>query len=77
MIKPLTKSVLILLGLTAAAAADAGISKKTLGSGSNNNNNNTIIIKSNDEMKKIAKIVEFLVCFYLLVKQIKMKLKNK
>ena len=78
-IKPLTKSVLILLGLTAAAAADAGISKKTLGSGSNNNNNNnnTIIIKSNDEMKKIAKIVEFLVCFYLLVKQIKMKLKNK
>ena len=28
-IKPLTKSVLILLGLTAAAAADAGIHKKT------------------------------------------------
>ena len=79
MIKPLTKSVLILLGLTAAAAAaDAGINKKTLGSGSNNNNNNTIIIKSNDEMKKIAKIVEFLVCYQgELVKQIKMKLKNK
>ena len=79
-IKPLTKSVLILLGLTAAAAAaDAGISKKTLGSGSNNNNNNnTIIIKSNDETKKIAKIVEFLVCYQgELVKQIKMKLKNK
>ena len=79
MIKPLTKSVLILLGLTAAAAAaaDAGINKKTLGSGSNNNNN-TIIIKSNDEMKKIAKIVEFLVCYQgELVKQIKMKLKNK
>ena len=77
-IKPLTKSVLILLGLTAAAAAaDAGINKKTLGSGSNNNNN-TIIIKSNDEMKKIAKIVEFLVCYQgELVKQIKMKLKNK
>ena len=80
MIKPLTKSVLILLGLTAAAAAaaDAGINKKPLGSGSNNNNNNTIIIKSNDEMKKIAKIVEFLVCYQgELVKQIKMKLKNK
>ena len=78
MIKPLTKSVLILLGLTAAAAAaDAGINKKTLGSGSNNNNN-TIIIKSNDEMKKIAKIVEFLVCYQgELVKQIKMKVKNK
>ena len=32
MIKPLAKSVLIPLGLTAAAAADAGIHKKILGS---------------------------------------------
>ena len=41
MIKPLAKSVLIPLGLTAAAsAADAGIHKKILGSGYNNNNNN-------------------------------------
>ena len=32
-IKPLAKSVLIPLGLTAAAAADAGIHKKILGSG--------------------------------------------
>ena len=31
--KPLAKSVLIPLGLTAAAAADAGIHKKILGSG--------------------------------------------
>ena len=36
MIKPLAKSVLIPLGLTAAAsAADAGIHKKNLGSGHN------------------------------------------
>ena len=45
-IKSLTKSVLILLGLTAAAssAADVGIHKKILGSG-----NRTLII-SNEEM---------------------------
>ena len=43
--KPLTKSVLIPLGLTAAvSAADAGIHKKILGSG------NTILIISNNEM---------------------------
>ena len=42
-IKPLAKSVLIPLGLTAAAsAADVGIHKKFLGSG--NNNNTTLII---------------------------------
>ena len=43
-IKPLAKSVLIPLGLTAAAsAADAGIDKKILGSGKHkpNNNDNT------------------------------------
>ena len=54
MIKPLAKSVLIPLGLTAAAsAADAGIHKKMLGSGNpsssynnnnNNKNNNTVLI---------------------------------
>ena len=38
-IKPLAKSVLVPLGLTAAAsAADAGINKKILGSGSDHNN---------------------------------------
>ena len=38
-IKPLAKSVLILLGLTAAAsAADAGIHKKVLGFGNSTNN---------------------------------------
>ena len=40
-------SVLIPLGITAAASADAGMHKKILGSG----NNNTMVIISNDEMK--------------------------
>ena len=54
-IKPLAKSVLIPLGLTAAAsAADAGIHKKILGSG----HNNTTLIISNDEMDDILKIVK-------------------
>ena len=57
-IKPLTKSVLIPLGLTAAAsAAYAGIHKKILGSG---HNNNTALIISNDEMDDILKIVKSL-----------------
>ena len=54
-IKPLAKSVLISLGLTAAAsAADAGIHKKILGSG------NTTLIISNEEMNDIVKIVQAL-----------------
>ena len=56
MIKPLAKSVLIPLGLTAAvSAADAGIHKKVLGSG-----NMTTQIISNDEMGDIIKIVKSL-----------------
>ena len=56
-IKPLAKSVLIPLGLTAAAsAADAGIHKKILGSG----HNNTTLIISNDEINDIIKIVKSL-----------------
>ena len=54
-IKPLAKSLLIPLGLTAAAsAADTGIHKKILGSG----HNNTTLIISNDEMDDILKIVK-------------------
>ena len=57
-IKPLAKSVLTSLGLTAAAsAADAGIHKKILGSG---HSNNTTLIISNDEMDDILKIVKSL-----------------
>ena len=56
-IKPLAKSVLIPLGLTAAAsAADAGIHKKILGSG----HNNTTLIILNDEMDDVLKIVKSL-----------------
>ena len=52
--KPLAKSVLIALGLTAAAStADAGTHKKTLGSG---HNNNITLIISNDEINDIIKI---------------------
>ena len=64
-IKPLAKSVLIALGLSAAAsAADAGIHKKILGSGHNrpssiaSRNNATTLIRSNNEMEDIIKIVK-------------------
>ena len=70
-IKPLAKSVLIPLGLTAAASvADAGIHKKILGSGhnNNNNNNNTTLIISNNEMEDILKIVKALEDSGLLLK---------
>ena len=57
-IKPLAESVLIPLGLTAAAsAADTGIHKKILGS---RHNNNTTLIISNDELDDILKIVKSL-----------------
>ena len=59
-IKPLAKSVLMPLGLTAAAsAADAGIHKKILESG----HNNTTLIISNDEMDNILKIVKILMYY--------------
>ena len=55
-ITPLAKSILIPLGLTAAAsAADAGIHKKILGSG-----NNTTLIISNKDMDDLIKIVKSL-----------------
>ena len=70
--KPLAKSVLIPLGLIAAAsAADSGIHKKILGSGT------TSLIISNDEMEDIMKIVKSPEDSGLLVKQLKMKQKNK
>ena len=52
-IKPLAKSVLIPLGLTAAAiAADAGIQKKILGSGT------ATLVILNEEMNYIMKIAQ-------------------
>ena len=62
-IKPLAKSFLIPLGLTAAAsAADAGKHKKILGSGyhplDSAPHNNAILIMSNDETEEIIKIVK-------------------
>ena len=63
-IKPLAKSVLIPLELTAAAsAADARIHKKILGSGRLSPPTlqiRTTLIISNDEMKNIIEIVEYL-----------------
>ena len=62
MIKQLAKSVLIPLGLTAAAsAADAGMHKKILGSGNpSSSHNNTVLIISNNEMEDIIKMVKSL-----------------
>ena len=71
-IKPLAKSVLIPLGLTAAASvADAGIHKKILGSGNNSHSSSaphiTLII-SNDEYDDIIKILKSLEDSSLLLK---------
>ena len=64
-IKPLPKSVLIPLGLTAAASgADAWIHKKILRSG------NTTLIISNEEMEDIIKIVKSLEDSGLLLKKL-------
>ena len=73
-IKPLAKSVLIPLGLTAAAsAADAGIHKKILGSG----HNNTTLIISNDEINDIIKIVKSLEDSGLLLKGVSETIQNE
>ena len=75
-IKPLAKSVLIPLGLTAAAwaaawaaasAADAAIHKKILGSGHNRPLSTTLIIL-NDKIEDITKIVKSLKDSGLLLK---------
>ena len=72
-IQPLAKSVLIPLGLTAAASAtDAGIHKKILGSG-----HNTTLIISNDEMKDILKIVKYLEDSGLLLEGISETIKHE
>ena len=73
-IKPLAKSVLVPLGLTAAASAnDAGIHKKVLGSG----HNNTTLIISNDEMEDILKIIRSLEDSGLLLKGVSEVIQNE
>ena len=69
----LAKSVLIPLGLTAAAsAADAGIHKKILGSG-----NNTTLIISNKDMDDLIKIVKSLEDSGLLLKGVTESVQNE
>ena len=76
-IRPLAKSVLIPLGLTAAASvADAGIHKKILGSGHNNNNATTLII-SNNEMEDIIKTIQALEGSGLLLKGVTETVQNE
>ena len=72
-IKPLSKSLLVPLGLTAAASAgDAGVHKKILGSG-----HNTTLIISNGEMGDILKIVRSLEISGILLKGVSETIKNE
>ena len=72
-IQPLAKSVLIPLGLTAAAsAADAGMHKRLLGSG-----HNTTLKISIDEMEDILKIVKSLEDSGVLLKRVIETIQNE
>ena len=72
-IKPLAKSVLVPLGLTAgASAADARIHKKILGSG-----HNTTLIISKDEMEDTLKIVKSLEDSGILLNGVSETIKNE
>ena len=72
-ITPLAKSVLIPLGLTAAAlAADAGIRKKILGSG-----NSATLIISNKDVEVLIKIVKSLADSGLLLKEVTELVQNE
>ena len=71
-IKPLAKSVLVPLGLTAVASvADAGIHKKILGS------ENTTLIISNNEMEDIIKIIKYLENSGLLIEGVTKAVQNE
>ena len=71
-LKPLAKSVLIPLGLTAVASAtDAAIHKKMFGSGM------ATLITSNEEMNDIMKIVKSLEASGLLIKGVSETIKNE
>ena len=69
---PLTKNVLALLGITAAASAiDAGVFKKIHGSG------NTTLIISNEEMNDIIKIIQALENSNIFIKGVAKTIKNE
>ena len=71
-LKPLAKSVLIPLGLTAVASAtDAAIHKKMFGSGM------ATLITSNEEMNDIMKIVKSLEASGLLIKGVSETIKTE
>ena len=71
-LKPLTKSVLIPLGLTAAASTtDAAIHKKMFGSGV------TTLIISNEDVNGVMKIVKSLEKNCLLIKRVSWTIKNE
>ena len=71
-ITPLAKIALIPLGLTATAAADAGIHKKILGSGGH-----TTLIISNKDMEDLIKIVTSLEDSGLLLKGVTESVQNQ
>ena len=82
--KPLAKSVLIPLGLTVAAKADAGIHKKILGSGRGhsssalyNLHSSATLIISNNEIEDIIKIVKSLEDSGLLLKGVTETVQNE
>ena len=68
---PLGKSILILLGLTAAAITGATIQKKIYGSGT------IALIISNEKMTDITKIVKLLEESRLLIKGVSETIKNE
>ena len=71
-LRPLAKSVLIPLGLTATAlATDAAIHKKMFGSG------NTTLIISNEEMNDIMKIIKSVKESGLLISSVSETVKNE
>ena len=76
-LKPLAKSILIPLGLTAVASGtDAVIHKKMFGFGMRPSNTTTLII-SNEEMNGIMKIVKSLEESGLLIKGVSKTINNK
>ena len=79
-LKPLAKSVLIPLGLTAAASAtDAAIYEKMFGSGTRPSDvaKETKLMISNEEMNDIMKIVKSLEESSLLIKSVGETIKNE